>query len=186
MDSIQAHAPATVNAGRIVFLFGPSGAGKSTTARHVAARMPALCALLDFDAVRHLIKAGYAEPAYAWDAAAECQWETAKQVIQGMASTYCQQGVNVVIEVFATPHDYPFWQTLVAGVPFKAFVLLPPVEVALERNARRSGAARLKDSDIRQNHEWSMAWLDIQDVTVLDSSASTPEAIAVEIVAAMN
>ncbi len=171
--------------GRIVFVSGPSGSGKSTTARHVAAHMSGLCALLDFDQVRLLVKAGYAEPAYGWNEDTERQWAIAKSVVGAMASTYCQQGVNVVIEAFATPHDYSFWRELVAGAPFSAFVLLPPVEVALERNAQRSGAAKLKDSDIRQHHDWSMGWYDVEDVTVLDNATITPEEVAADIVAAV-
>jgi len=83
----------------------------------VAARWPSICAVLNFDEIRRLIKSGYAEPATGWNEATEQQWELAKHTVMAMAKAYIDNGVSVVLEVFATSYDFrkwkQFWQAAV-------------------------------------------------------------------------
>lgn len=156
----------------LIFITGPSGAGKTTTASEVAARWPSKCALIDFDSIRTLIKSSYAEPAKGWNDETEQQWDIAKQVVASMAETYIKNNVSVVIPVFATPHDYPTWEKLFANMPYKPFALLPDMEVVLARNNQRKNIARLKESDITQNYEWSVEWKNTADVIVIDNGTA--------------
>lgn len=155
---------------KLVFITGPSGAGKSTTAEDLAANWPGICALLNFDQVRLLIRSGYAEPATGWNAQTERQWDLAKRVVVAMAKAYLSDGVSVVLEVFATARDLPGWKALFGDSSFVAVALLPAVEVVLARNSRREGVAKLADVDVRQNYEWSAGWRDVPDATVIDTS----------------
>ncbi len=156
---------------KIVFITGPSGSGKSATATRVAEIWPRACVLLKFDEIRTFIKSGYAEPANGWDSATEQQWTITKKVVIAMAKAYVANEIDVVIEAFANPGDYVTWQALFTNVaPYQTFALLPTVDVALARNGMRSGAAKLKEHDIRQNHEWSLGWQDVEGVTVFDNS----------------
>jgi adenylylsulfate kinase-like enzyme len=162
----------------LVFITGPSGAGKSTTAGFVAANWPGRCACIDFDRVRTLIKAGYAEPAHGWSDEAEQQWEIAKKVVAVMTETYLAQNVSVVVEAFATFHDYPTWQEVFGQNEPYTFVLLPDLDSVIKRNSQRTGAALLKEIDVRQNHEWSERWRTVAGVTILDNSTEEPEQTA--------
>jgi energy-coupling factor transporter ATP-binding protein EcfA2 len=155
---------------KIIFITGPSGSGKSTTAARISEMWPSACAFLKFDEIRTFIKSGYAEPANGCNSETERQWTIAKEVVISMAKTYIANDVDAVIEAFANPHDYSTWQTLFDPVSYQTFALLPPVEVALARNNARSGVAGLKESDIKQNHEWSVGWKDVPGVIVIDNS----------------
>lgn len=173
-----------MNTAKLIFLTGPSGSGKSTTAKEVASNWPTKCALLDFDYVRTLIKSGYAEPANGWNDETEKQWDIAKQVVTTIARKYIDNNVSVVIEAFATPHDYPTWQKLFGDIKPATFVLIPNLEVVLVRNNQRQGIAKLKESDIKQNYEWSESWAKISDGTIIDNSTITTKQTAEKIIKA--
>lgn len=173
-----------MSAAKLIFITGPSGSGKSATAKEVAASWPTTCALLDFDNIRTFIQSGYAEPANGWNDETEKQWELAKHVVTAMAQAYTSSGVSVVLEVFATPHDYPQWQDLFGDMAYKTFALLPEVSVVVGRNNQREGTARLKESDIAQNYDWSVGWKDIDGVTVIDNGNQSVVNVANHIIKA--
>jgi adenylylsulfate kinase-like enzyme len=166
----------------IVFVTGPSGAGKSTTAAQVAADWPDRCAFIDFDRIRTFIKSGYAEPAFGWNEETEQQWEIGKQVVAAMVAAYLAHNVSVVIDAFATFHDYPTWQALFGNTEYHTFALLPNLQVVLQRNNERTGAAKLKESDVRQNYEWSERWRTVEGVTIMDNSMEVPQQSASRII----
>lgn len=167
---------------KLIFITGPSGTGKSTVAQAVANNWPSTCALIDFENMRGLIKSGYAEPADGWNDETERQWDIAKQAIAAMSEVYIRNGVSVVLPVFATPHDWPTWKKLLDKIDYKAFALMPEVEIVLARNNQSDGIAKLKESDIRQNYEWSVDWKNETDVTVLDNGSLNIAAIAKNII----
>jgi energy-coupling factor transporter ATP-binding protein EcfA2 len=167
---------------KIIFITGPSGSGKSTSAACVADKWPNTCALLKFDELRTFIKSGYAEPADGWNDETERQWTITKKIVTAMAKSYIANEVDVVIEAFSNPGDYSTWQALFNPMDYQTFALLPPVEVALLRNDTRSGAAKLKESDIKQNHEWSAGWSEVDGVTVFDNTHINVETLAEEII----
>lgn len=167
---------------KLVFITGPSGAGKSTTAKEVATKWPTMCALLDFDKIRTLIKSGYAEPAIGWNDETERQWELTKQIVMAMAKAYTDNGVSVVLEVFATPHDYPKWKELFGDIPYKSFALLPDLDVVVARNNQREGTPKLKESDITRNYDWSIDWKSTEDIIVLNNGARSAADISVDII----
>jgi len=51
-----------------------------------------------------------------------------------MAKAYIDDDVSVVLEVFATPHDFPKWKQLFGELPYRAVALVSEVEVILARN----------------------------------------------------
>jgi predicted kinase len=167
---------------KLIFITGPSGTGKSTTAKQVAVSYPTPCALLDFDSIREFIKSGYAEPADGWNDETERQWDIAKQVVTAMAHTYISKNVSVVIATFATPHDWPTWKELFRDIPHKAFALLPDVDALLARNNQREGIAKLKESDITQNYEWSVGWNNTADMIVIDNGLADIGTVADQII----
>lgn len=166
---------------KLIFITGPSGAGKSTTAKEVASKWPSTCALLDFDKIRTLIKAGYAEPALEWNDETASQWGLAMQVIKAMAQAYIDNNVSVVVEVFATPSDLSKWQALFGDIPFRAFVLLPDLDVVIARNEERKGVTKLMEHKVRENYEWSVGWSKISGITILDNGHAEVADIAIKI-----
>jgi hypothetical protein len=142
---------------------------------------PSTCAVLNFDEIRRLIKSGYAEPAIEWNEATERQWELAKHVVIAMAKTYIDNDISVVLEVFATPHDFPKWKRLFGDLPYTAVALVPELEVVLARNDQRQGVPKLKESDVTRNHEWSLGWKDVPKMTVIDNGIHNAADVAQEI-----
>lgn len=140
-----------------------------------------MSAVLNFDKLRGLIVSGYAEPAINWDKAAERQWNLAKDVVIAMAKVYVDNNVSVVLEAFATPHDFPQWKNLIGSMPCRAFALLPDLDAVLTRNSHRAGLAKLKQADVAQNHQWSAGWRDVPEVTVIDNSIKSINEVADEI-----
>jgi predicted ABC-type ATPase len=167
---------------KIIFITGPSGSGKTTTATKVAEAWPKTCALLKFDHIRTFIMAGYAEPTDGWNNETERQWAIARQVVGTMAKEYIANDVDVVIEAFSNPHDYATWQAVFSPADYETFALLPPVGIALARNSTRAGAAKLAETDIKQNHEWSVGWQEVKGVTVFDNSNTDLEELTNKII----
>jgi energy-coupling factor transporter ATP-binding protein EcfA2 len=171
---------------KIIFITGPSGSGKTTTATEVAQAWPKACALLRFDQIRTFIAAGYAEPADGWNKETEHQWAIAKGVVGTMAKEYLANDLDVVIEAYSNPHDYPTWQAVFGLTGYVTFALLPPVEVVIARNSARFGVAKLAETDIKQNYEWSIGWRDVKGVTVFDNSNIELDEIAKKIISLSN
>jgi hypothetical protein len=167
----------------LVFITGPSGAGKSATAAKVAELWPSTCVLLDFDEQRTRIKSGYAEPAYGWNDECERQWALSRDAIGALVPVYAARGVTVVVEGYANTGDYDLWLKAFGTASPRTYVLLPPLATVIERNNLRRGAARLKESDVVSNHEWSAAWRDQPGVTIFDNAGENPEQTARRIVA---
>jgi hypothetical protein len=140
-----------------------------------------MCAAIDFDEIRTLIKSGYAEPSIEWNEPAEWQWDLAMRVVIAMAKAYLDSGVSVVLEVFATPHDLPAWKNLLGNLPYNVIVLLPDVEIVLARNSQREGTRRLTGDSVRQNYEWSLDWKSVSGVTVIDNGHKSIGEVAGEI-----
>jgi hypothetical protein len=106
--------------------------------------------------MRAFVKSGYAEPANGWDRETARQWEVAKAVVASVAKSYLESNISVVVEAFANSGEYTTWTSLLSEVGnYQTFALMPPLETVLARNASRAGVARLKEADIKQNHEWS-------------------------------
>jgi AAA domain len=165
----------------LVFITGPTGAGKSASAEAVADKWPGTCAVINFDHIRRLVRSGYAEPAFGWNDEAARQWELARRVSVAMARAYLSGGVSVVLEVFATPDDFPGWQQLFGDLARKAVALVPELDVVLARNDQRSGVTRLPNCDMRRNYEWSTGWADVPGVDVIDNSTKDIGDVAEEI-----
>jgi predicted kinase len=172
---------------KIIFITGPSGSGKSTTAAKVAALFPSPCALLKFDEIRTFVKSGYAEPANGWDDETTRQWELAKTIVSSMAKAYLESGISAVIEAFSNPGDYTTWTSLFSEVgKYQTFAFMPSLKTTLARNASRTAAARLKVADIRQNHEWSVGWEEVEGVTVFDNTDIDVDSLTDKIISLAN
>ena len=161
----------------ILFITGPSGSGKSTTARAWADSWETACALIDHDLVRHFIRAGFADPGLRWGEDEERQWALARTICCDMARRYIEAGIACIIDAFAPPDEYRRWQEELADLAVRVVVLLPSVDVALARNAGRSGDALLRDASVRENHGWMALWRNEPTALIIDNGQLSVDAV---------
>jgi predicted kinase len=135
-----------------VLLTGPSGSGKSTAAAAWATRGTEPRALLDVDALRALIRAGFAHPEHGWTDETERQWTIGTDLCAAMARVYKANRVSAIIDVYAPPWPGDPWSTLADELNATVATLLPSVEVCLARNIARARHPFLADSNLRANY----------------------------------
>jgi adenylylsulfate kinase-like enzyme len=142
----------------VLLLSGPSGSGKSTTARPWADTRTETTAWIDCDAVRGFIRAGYARPDVSFDDEAERQWMLAARLSAQMARAYIGEGFRCVLDVYAPPMEEPdVWDQQLVDLTVVRVHLLPTLDVCRQRNAQRSGWARLADEALDGNYS-GYAW----------------------------
>ena len=125
----------------IIFITGMSGSGKSTISRGVAEYFPQAMHL-DVDQLRHMMVTGRAKPGQP-DVAPE-EWvkqlQLARSTATYMANLYASQGVDVVIDDFCWPPNFPEYYAALFENPAVHRVLLLPNQAALaERIVKRGG-----------------------------------------------
>ncbi len=172
----QAGTGATILA---VLLIGPAGAGKTTVARYWAARRPVPTAHISLDDVREWVHAGFADPQAGWNDNSEVQYRLARRTCGFAARNFLANGISCVIDDAVFP-DRPVvglggWKRHV-GPGLLPVVLLPGLDVVLERNAERTGNRRLSDEEVASIHGRMAGWygsgLPIIDNSQLDVPAT--------------
>lgn len=160
----------------LLLLTGPTGAGKSTTARAWAAQGVGPRALLDVDAVRAHIRAGFAAPEDGWTTETERQWALACEVTIGAARTYLASGVGCVIDVYAPPYDADPWALLLAELGGHRIILLPRRDICLQRNRNRGRQPALSDELAMKNYDDLAHCVQRADArNVIDNSDLSPD-----------
>ncbi|MEU8653337.1 Pro-rich N-terminal domain-containing protein [Streptomyces sp. NPDC048737] len=158
-----------------VLLIGPAGAGKTSVAKFWADHRRAPTAHISLDDVREWVRSGFADPQSGWNDHSEAQYRLARRTCGFAARNFLANGISCILDDAIFP-DRPAvglggWKRHV-GPGLLPVVLLPGLEVVLERNAERSGNRRLADEEVARIHGRMAGWygsgLPIIDNSLLD------------------
>ncbi|MFH9739446.1 AAA family ATPase [Streptomyces roseolus] len=174
------HRPGTGGATLAVLLIGPAGAGKTTVARHWATRRPVPTAHISLDDVREWVCSGFADPQSGWNEHSEAQYRLARRTCGFAARNFLANGISCIVDDAVFP-DRPAvglggWKRHV-GPGLLPVVLLPGLEVVLERNAQRAGNRRLSDEEVAAIHGRMAGWYG-SGLPIIDNSALDVESTA--------
>ncbi|MFH7599586.1 AAA family ATPase [Streptomyces racemochromogenes] len=144
-----------------VLLIGPAGAGKTTVARHWAQTRPVPTAHISLDDVREWVRSGFADPQAGWNDHSEAQYRLARRTCGFAARNFLANGISCILDDAVFP-DRPVvglggWKRHV-GPALLPVVLLPGLEIVLDRNAARSGNRRLSDEEVARIHGRMAGW----------------------------
>lgn len=153
---------------RVLLITGPAGAGKSSLAEAFAASRPQPTVLLHHDEVRSYVRSGRAAEGENFGAQALRQWQLAREVCIAALTLYLDAGFDCVVDAFCPGTDVAWRSGVPRAAEFRSFVLLPPLEVAIGRNARRRSRA-LTPTTVRLNYQ---EFLDhpLEGARVIDNS----------------
>lgn len=162
-----------------VLLIGPAGAGKTSVAKFWADHRRVPTAHISLDDVREWVRSGFADPQSGWNDHSEAQYRLARRTCGFAARNFLANGISCVLDDAVFP-DRPVvglggWKRHV-GPGLLPVVLLPGLEIVLERNAERSGNRRLTDEEVARIHGRMAGWygsgLPIIDNSQLDVPAT--------------
>ncbi|WP_079100906.1 AAA family ATPase [Streptomyces pathocidini] len=163
------------------FVFsGPAGAGKTTVARHWARTRRVPTAHISLDDVREWVRSGFADPQSGWNEHSEAQYRLARRTCGFAARNFLANGISCILDDAVFP-DRPVvglggWKRHV-GPGLLPVVLLPGLEVVLERNAARSGNRRLADEEVALIHGKMAGWYG-SGLPIIDNSQLDVETTA--------
>ncbi|MFJ6579807.1 AAA family ATPase [Streptomyces sp. NPDC091368] len=174
------HGTGTGGATLAVLLIGPAGAGKTTVARHWAQRRLVPTAHISLDDVREWVCSGFADPQSGWNEHSEAQYRLARRTCGFAARNFLANGISCIVDDAVFP-DRPVvglggWKRHV-GPGLLPVVLLPGLEVVLERNAERSGNRRLSDEEVAAIHGRMAGWYG-SGLPIIDNSTYDVETTA--------
>ncbi|MFD3727462.1 AAA family ATPase [Streptomyces sp. NPDC058671] len=174
------HGVGTGAATLAVLLIGPAGAGKTTVARHWAQRRRVPTAHISLDDVREWVCSGFADPQTGWNEHSEAQYRLARRTCGFAARNFLANGISCIVDDAVFP-DRPVvglggWKRHV-GPGLLPVVLLPGLEVVLERNAERSGNRRLSDEEVAAIHGRMAGWYG-SGLPIIDNSTYDVETTA--------
>ncbi|MER7698685.1 MULTISPECIES: Pro-rich N-terminal domain-containing protein [unclassified Streptomyces] len=163
-----------------VLLIGPAGAGKTTVAKLWAARRRVPTAHVSLDDVREWVRSGFADPQAGWNDHSEAQYRLARRTCGFAARNFLANGISCILDDAVFP-DRPVvglggWKRHV-GPGLLPVVLLPGLEVVLERNAARSGNRRLSDEEVARIHGRMAGWYG-SGLPIIDNSTYDVETTA--------
>ncbi|KUN11535.1 hypothetical protein AQI96_19955 [Streptomyces canus] len=144
-----------------VLLIGPAGAGKTSVAKCWADHRRVPTAHISLDDVREWVRSGFADPQSGWNDHSEAQYRLARRTCGFAARNFLANGISCILDDAVFP-DRPVvglggWKRHV-GPGLLPVVLLPGLEIVLERNAERSGNRRLTDEEVARIHGRMAGW----------------------------
>ncbi|MEU2064742.1 Pro-rich N-terminal domain-containing protein [Streptomyces sp. NPDC013455] len=144
-----------------VLLIGPAGAGKTSVAKYWADHRRVPTAHISLDDVREWVRSGFADPQSGWNDNSEAQYRLARRTCGFAARNFLANGISCILDDAVFP-DRPVvglggWKRHV-GPGLLPVVLLPGLDVVLERNAERSGNRRLSDEEVARIHGRMAGW----------------------------
>ncbi|MFF3486849.1 Pro-rich N-terminal domain-containing protein [Streptomyces sp. NPDC002701] len=144
-----------------VLLIGPAGAGKTSVAKYWADHRRVPTAHISLDDVREWVRAGFADPQSGWNDMSEAQYRLARRTCGFAARNFLANSISCILDDAVFP-DRPVvglggWKRHV-GPGLLPVVLLPGLEIVLERNAKRSGNRRLTDEEVARIHGRMAGW----------------------------
>ncbi|MDX3518734.1 AAA family ATPase [Streptomyces scabiei] len=172
-------APDVTSTTLAVLLIGPAGAGKTSVAKYWADHRRVPTAHISLDDVREWVRSGFADPQSGWNDNSEAQYRLARRTCGFSARNFLANGISCILDDAVFP-DRPVvglggWKRHV-GPGLLPVVLLPGLEIVLERNAERSGNRRLTDEEVARIHGRMAGWygsgLPIIDNSQLDVPAT--------------
>ncbi|MEV0492935.1 Pro-rich N-terminal domain-containing protein [Streptomyces atratus] len=172
--------PGTGTATLAVLLIGPAGAGKTTVAKLWAGRRRVPTAHVSLDDVREWVRSGFADPQSGWNDHSEAQYRLARRTCGFAARNFLANGISCILDDAVFP-DRPVvglggWKRHV-GPGLLPVVLLPGLEIVLERNAARSGNRRLSDEEVARIHGRMAGWYG-SGLPIIDNSTYDVETTA--------
>lgn len=164
--------------GPIFAITGPPGAGKTTLSVALLSHF-ARGIHLEVDALRQMVIVGMADSLPEWTDETERQYRLAEQATIRVARCYAEAGFAVALDHC---RNLPRWEEMLselADLPVVRVLLLPPVDVNLERNRLRTNKpfdpreleGLVNDMGQRYRREPVEGWVPLDAVT-------TPEALA--------
>ncbi|WP_243274304.1 AAA family ATPase [Streptomyces albus subsp. chlorinus] len=170
-DATPAQLDAT-RAAVAVLLIGPAGAGKTTVARYWADHRAVPTAHISLDDVREWVRSGFADPQTGWNENSEAQYRLARRTCGFAARNFLANGISCILDDAVFP-DWPViglggWKRHV-GPGLIPVVLLPGLDVVLERNAERTGNRRLADEEVAHIHGRMAGWYS-SGLPIIDNS----------------
>ncbi|WP_189300525.1 Pro-rich N-terminal domain-containing protein [Streptomyces cinerochromogenes] len=144
-----------------VLLIGPAGAGKTSVAKYWADHRRVPTAHISLDDVREWVRAGFADPQSGWNDNSEAQYRLARRTCGFAARNFLANGISCILDDAVFP-DRPVvglggWKRHV-GPGLLPVVLLPGLDIVLERNAERTGNRRLTDEEVARIHGRMAGW----------------------------
>ncbi|MFJ4524271.1 Pro-rich N-terminal domain-containing protein [Streptomyces sp. NPDC088810] len=144
-----------------VLLIGPAGAGKTSVAKYWADHRRAPTAHISLDDVREWVRSGFADPQSGWNDHSEAQYRLARRTCGFAARNFLANGISCILDDAVFP-DRPVvglggWKRHV-GPGLLPVVLLPGLDIVLERNAERTGNRRLTDEEVARIHGRMAGW----------------------------
>ncbi|MGC0333231.1 hypothetical protein RKD23_006221 [Streptomyces sp. SAI-170] len=154
-------APDPMTTTMAVLLIGPAGAGKTSVAKYWADHRRVPTAHISLDDVREWVRSGFADPRSGWNDHSEAQYRLARRTCGFSARNFLANGISCILDDAVFP-DRPVvglggWKRHV-GPGLLPVVLLPGLEIVLERNAERSGNRRLSDEEVARIHGRMAGW----------------------------
>ncbi|MGW5902056.1 Pro-rich N-terminal domain-containing protein [Streptomyces althioticus] len=161
-----------------VLLIGPAGAGKTSVAKYWADHRRVPTAHISLDDVREWVRAGFADPQTGWNDNSEAQYRLARRTCGFAARNFLANGISCILDDAVFP-DRPVvglggWKRHV-GPGLLPVVLLPGLDVVLERNAERSGNRRLGDEEVARIHGRMAGWYGSGLPIIDNSQLDVPE-----------
>ncbi len=156
------HAPVDTGATTLaVLLIGPAGAGKTSVAKYWAEHRRVPTAHISLDDVREWVRSGFADPQSGWNDHSEAQYRLARRTCGFSARNFLANGISCILDDAVFP-DRPVvglggWKRHV-GPGLLPVVLLPGLEIVLDRNRQRSGNRRLTDEEVARIHGRMAGW----------------------------
>ncbi|MFF3872004.1 Pro-rich N-terminal domain-containing protein [Streptomyces sp. NPDC001978] len=156
-----ATAPDPTTTTLAVLLIGPAGAGKTSVAQYWADHRRVPTAHISLDDVREWVRSGFADPQSGWNDHSEAQYRLARRTCGFAARNFLANGISCILDDAVFP-DRPVvglggWKRHV-GPGLLPVVLLPGLDVVLERNAERTGNRRLTDEEVARIHGRMAGW----------------------------
>ncbi|WP_030221618.1 Pro-rich N-terminal domain-containing protein [Streptomyces sp. NRRL WC-3626] len=144
-----------------VLLIGPAGAGKTSVAKYWADHRRVPTAHISLDDVREWVRSGFADPQSGWNDHSEAQYRLARRTCGFAARNFLANGISCILDDAVFP-DRPVvglggWKRHV-GPGLLPVVLLPGLDIVLERNAERYGNRRLTDEEVARIHGRMAGW----------------------------
>ncbi|MGP4013858.1 Pro-rich N-terminal domain-containing protein [Streptomyces sp. 4N124] len=154
-------APDPTNTTLAVLLIGPAGAGKTSVAKYWADHRRVPTAHISLDDVREWVRSGFADPQSGWNDHSEAQYRLARRTCGFAARNFLANGISCILDDAVFP-DRPVvglggWKRHV-GPGLLPVVLLPGLDIVLERNAHRTGNRRLTDEEVARIHGRMAGW----------------------------